>query len=455
MRSEEADVLVIGAGVAGLTAAGVLSSSGLEVRIVESRDRIGGRILTVHTPNRLPTELGAEFIHGRPHQIWEIIHAQRWPTHEVDGDEWHSEAGRLQRGGEAFSAIDKIFKRMKDLKSDQTFDEFLRDSCSGCSDDDRQWARQFVSGFHAADPERIGVQWILRSMKADKAIEGDRAFRLLNGYDVLPSHLQKAVAAKLDLHTKVRTVGWRKGRVMATAMRANSDVTYHARAAVVTLPLSILKLSGENYVRFEPEVEEKREAVSKLEMGSAVRIVFDFRTRFWDAIAGDEERTLADMSFLSSQQEFFPTWWSAMPDRSARLTGWTGGLQARRLSNRSAEAVCETAIASLARVLKMEPREIEQQVESWHTHDWDNDPHSFGAYSYAGAGGADAAAALSEPVEQTLFFAGEHCDTTGHNGTVHGAMASGQQAAKQILSAFGRDPTHSGRPCNSGKHLSM
>jgi monoamine oxidase len=66
-------------------------------------------------------------------------------------------------------------------------------------------------------------------------------------------------------------------------------------------------------------------------------------------------------------------------------------------------------------------------------HDWNSDPFSYGAYSYVKAGGEGCQATLAAPIANTLFFAGEHTDTTGHNGTVHGAIASGQRAAKEIL----------------------
>ncbi|MBV9086681.1 MAG: FAD-dependent oxidoreductase, partial [Acidobacteriaceae bacterium] len=397
--------------------------------------RIGGRIHTVHSAEALPAELGAEFIHGRPHEIWHIIQQQGWPTHEVDGDEWHSENGRLQAGGEAFSAMDNVFGRLKNVRADQSFDNFLRHSCGGCREEDRRWARQFVSGFHAGDPELIGVEWLVRSIKADEEIEGDRAFRLLNGYDALIAYLHTSAGAKVDLQTIVREVQWRKGSVVARAHSAEDETEYHARAAVITLPLSVLKLSGEGRVHFDPELNAVNAAVSNLEIGSALRIVFDFRKRFWDTIRAGG-KTLANLSFLFSHEEFFPTWWTAMPDRSARLTGWTGGLQARRLSSLSREAICDRALSSLARILNVGKREIEDLVSAWHTHDWDNDAHALGAYSYARAGGAQASSDLSIPIEQTLFFAGEHCDVSGHNGTVHGAMASGHRAATQLLSAF-------------------
>ena len=73
------------------------------------------------------------------------------------------------------------------------------------------------------------------------------------------------------------------------------------------------------------------------------------------------------------------------------------------------------------------------QLAGHHHFDWSRDPLSFGAYTWVPAGAADASAKISEPVEQTLFFAGEHTDTTGHWGTVHGALRSGLRAAANLL----------------------
>ena len=69
----------------------------------------------------------------------------------------------------------------------------------------------------------------------------------------------------------------------------------------------------------------------------------------------------------------------------------------------------------------------------WHLHDWQIDTHSLGAYTYVPRGAIHASDELSVPVEETLFFAGEHTDTSGHWGTVHGALRSGYRAAEQVL----------------------
>jgi monoamine oxidase len=81
----------------------------------------------------------------------------------------------------------------------------------------------------------------------------------------------------------------------------------------------------------------------------------------------------------------------------------------------------------------MRTAQVRELLIDCYTHDWRNDPFSLGAYSYVAAGGLDAPSQLTEPVENTLFFAGEHTDTTGHWGTVHAAMRSGLRAAQQIF----------------------
>jgi monoamine oxidase len=81
------------------------------------------------------------------------------------------------------------------------------------------------------------------------------------------------------------------------------------------------------------------------------------------------------------------------------------------------------------------PARLESLLAAYYCHDWEADPCSLGAYSYAPAGALDASGRIAEPVENTLFFAGEHPDVGGHWGTVHGALASGDSAARRLLAA--------------------
>ena len=108
------------------------------------------------------------------------------------------------------------------------------------------------------------------------------------------------------------------------------------------------------------------------------------------------------------------------------LTAWRGGPRARE-----AGANAQEALDSLARILDMKRARLVDELEAFYVHDWSADPYARGAYSYVRAGGLEAADRLAEPVEDTLYFAGEHT-AAGAWGTVHGAIASGIRAARQI-----------------------
>jgi len=115
------------------------------------------------------------------------------------------------------------------------------------------------------------------------------------------------------------------------------------------------------------------------------------------------------------------------------LTGWVGGPRSAALAGQSADQLAVQACVTLAKVFGVSEDKVRSELVSAHTHDWAGDPFSLGAYSYVPAGALDAPRAMTEPAEDTLFFAGEHTDITGHWGTVHAALRSGLRAAAQVL----------------------
>ena len=98
MSEEKLDAIIIGAGAAGLAAAGDLARAGKRIAILEARDRIGGRIDTVHdTTWPLPIERGAEFIHGRPKETFNILSQAAISAYDVVDTHWSKVSGRLKR----------------------------------------------------------------------------------------------------------------------------------------------------------------------------------------------------------------------------------------------------------------------------------------------------------------------------------------------------------------------
>ena len=122
-----------------------------------------------------------------------------------------------------------------------------------------------------------------------------------------------------------------------------------------------------------------------------------------------------------------------MPEPVPMVVGWAAAKSAERLAGLGKDAVIDKAVDSLSSLLHVQKSKVQSQLTAAYFHDWDSDPFSQGAYSYVKVGGEGCQRTLGSPLSDTLFFAGEATDTSGHNGTVHGAIASGQRAAQDIL----------------------
>ena len=139
------------------------------------------------------------------------------------------------------------------------------------------------------------------------------------------------------------------------------------------------------------------------------------------------------VSFISRRAAALPTWWTAYPAIAPQLVGWVGGPAAARLVNQPEHVIIDHALDALADVLGVPRSRIEGALVGTHTHNWHTDPFARGAYSYVTVNGMDAVRTLAAPVADTLFFAGEATNSDGHTGTVHGAIATGRRAARELL----------------------
>ena len=120
------DVAVIGAGAAGLSAARMLHEAGLEVIVLEARDRIGGRVFTIHdAASPVPVELGAEFVHGRAPELREVIDAASLTMVDISGTRRKVTPSRLRRFDDFFQRLDRVMRHFNDKGPDRSFHEFL------------------------------------------------------------------------------------------------------------------------------------------------------------------------------------------------------------------------------------------------------------------------------------------------------------------------------------------
>ena len=424
---ERFDVAVVGAGVAGLAAAGELHRQGFRVAVFEARDRIGGRIFT-HRDERVPVpiELGAEFIHGEAPETRRILDTAGLVACDLAGDSWRATRGRLRPSRRRWEGIDRVLKRIDRQGPDQSFAELLAQRPGGRSlARDRTAAREFVQGFHAADLEQIGILSIAPEPGEAPTESATHSSRVLQGYDGVPRFLARGLEGAIHLGTRVAEIEWEPGRAELTLRTASGTSRAEAGAVVVTLPLGVLQATADSPggCRFRPDPPGLRKAVGQLAMGSVSRLVVWFREMPWD---------LHPLSFLQLGGGPFNVWWTAYPLRFPLAVAWSGGPPAAELSGRKPEEVAAVAFRTLAEQTGISRRRIESHVEGLWLHDWTADPFARGAYSYAKVGGSQAAKLLSRPVQRTLYFAGEAADAEGRTGTVEGAIATGLRAAKQI-----------------------
>lgn len=412
-------MVVVGAGVSGLAAARKLAEAGLRVVVLEASERVGGRIFTVREGGT-PVELGAEFVHGRPQVLWDLIDEAGLETFERVGEFFRVEDGELV-SGDREDDEDEPVERLKEFAGpDCSFADYLKQS--GVPQEDLAEELAYVEGFNAADAREASALALGKQQRAEDEIDGDRVWKLRDGYDGVTSYLRERVVAaggEIQLGAKVVRVEWegREGRVKVVAADGR---LFEASACVITVPLGVLQAGT---IEFVPAVPQVADAAGRMRMGQVCRFTMVFGKRLWPKT----------MSFLLARELSPGVWWTGHPAEERTLTGWIGGPRSAEFLALSEEDLQEHAAGAAAQALGMSEAEVKTQLQGFHTHDWHVDEDFCGAYSWVPVGGLDASALMCKPVEGVLFFAGEHTDTTGHWGTVHAALGSGLRVAAQIL----------------------
>jgi monoamine oxidase len=442
------DVAVIGAGAAGLSAARDLAASGLSVELIEARPRVGGRVHTLRdSAIAIPIELGAEFVHGTAPETRRLAREAGVAICDVNGDRFESASRGFRPLDDFWEQLNRVLQKLDaQRRPDRSFAEFLAERPGGRAlARERVLAGQWVRGYQAADPERASERAL-----ADGGGPGDdeaeqRQARLVGGYDVLLTHLVRALPRPPRLGTIVTRIEWGRGTAELTTSTIDGAPlpSLRARAAVISIPLGVLQAppDGAGAIELMPSLPKaKLDALAGLTEGHVVRVSVILDEPIWltkSPRVRTGGRSLQRLAFVHPADGGMPVCWTTYPTDAPLLIAWFGGPDAESLSRRSREEIEARAVRSLAQRLHVGPRRFARHVRAVYMHNWSADPFSRGAYSYVVVGGADASRALARPVQGTLFFAGEAFDAEGRNGTVEGAIASGRRAARQVRRALG------------------
>lgn len=405
----EPDVVVIGAGAAGIAAAKQLQAAGRQAIVLEARNRLGGRTFTDSSLGPA-YDAGAMFIHWAERNPWTEIARDlgvATPNESWGGGFQLFQSGKPMPAGDrarrrgAFGEIDRRLETADLQSRDLSVAELLSDL--------------------GPDLAPVASSGLLLSIGEESARISARDYqRLWSGEDyVVPSGYGNLVArygAGLDirLNQLVTAIDWSGSRVAITT----ASGTLRARACIVTVPVGVLKAGG---IRFTPELPARtRDALAGIGMGALTKIALKVEGERFGIAPGTTYFEAGAAGRLISFELF--------PDDRDLVIGYCGGDFARDLSSAGPGAAREQVVDLLAAMIGSEFRKAAGQVSfpAWWT-----DPFSHGSYSVCLPGHANARDALAEPIGGKLWLAGE-ATAGGGAMTAGGATLAGRTAAAAV-----------------------
>lgn len=419
---DEKPVIIIGAGAAGLIAARELLRHKKKALILEARDRVGGRIYTING-QPYPLEAGAEFIHGNLAMTLGLLKEYHINYYKTGGRFEQIENGKVKEQHDFIKGWDKLLKKMSHVKEDMRFADFLSAYFDGEKFATlRESARRYAEGFDVADISKVSTMELYEEWSEED--DDSSQYRVENGYQSLINALYddcKKMGCEVHLSHVVKKIEWQKNNVKVYTQAGTEFV---AEKVLITVPLGVLRApaSEKSSITFIPEIAEPLRAMDQIGFGSVVKILFECRHPFWDQKAADAGFFFTDV--------IIPTWWTQYPRNNTLFTGWLGGPKADSWRKKTNEMILEVAIQSVSSVFGASSR---PEILKGHVFNWGNDPFSLGAYSYPVLGTKSARKLLNQPINGTLFFAGEAFHEGGLGGTVEAALLSGHDAARQLV----------------------
>ena len=450
MTSKDRTVTVIGAGLAGLSAAYDLHRAGWSVTVLEARDRVGGRVYSLRGfSNGLVAEGGGEFIdesHKRMLAFARQFHlglgkVGSWQGQAGDWAAFEGESGPMSDGSiwgtDLHDEVDKIWRALAELAKSvpdphqpQRAPEAARLDRQSTADwlnslDAHPLAKkhfvQHIRSEYTCEPERHSLLDLARnSAMYYTSLERNMNYRVLGGNDLIPCALAEALP-DVRLGAAVTSVRVLPDQVSVTLLQGDSYLTLSSAFAILAVPLTTARL-----IEFHPPLPAAHQRmIDELSYGAVTKVLIEYRRRFW------EERGWNGR--LTTDPPIVLTWHatSHLEHEHGIITAYTGGEPGAKLAALSDEERTRLAVAEIERLFPGSS----DLIETTATVAWPNEPYTRTSYAALAPGEVTAHwKTLFEPAGR-LLFAGEHA--TPVQGFMEGALESGQRAARTILAHGG------------------
>ena len=415
--AEDVDVVVIGAGVAGLAAAKTLRDLGYQTIVIEAASTLGGRVKTDWTLGA-PFEVGAGWIHGpRGNPISRLASVIGAPTFVTDDESFQvfgSDGAAVSR-----ATIEQSYGRLQGLyrEIDDTFDDdqalsqaMQRVSPGLASDPVIQWMSSAYTEFSTgASIDKVSAY----QFDEDSAYDGADVI-LPKGYDQIPKSLAQGLDIRLN--TRATAVLYEEGD--GATVETNNG-TFEASFVVCTVPLGILKQGG---IRFDPPLPGSyTQRINRIGMGSVTKLALKFSNAFWPT----DVQYFGLMTQPRGRWNYFLNYRTFGAENI--LLGLSVGDYAFTADAMGDAAMVDDCMQAMRTMFPGASNPVGHLATRW-----SRDPNTLGAYSYSSVGVQPADFdGLAEPIAKTVLLAGEHT-TFEYHATVHGAYDSGLRAARII-----------------------